>query len=354
MARILYGVMGDARGHVSRSLAVAQAMPRHEFLFVGGDRVHDLKTLGCHTEDLPMASTFYRENRVDFPATIANAVRALAGRSATVKHLADIIRRFDPDLILTDYELFTPLAAHKTGRECISLDHQHILTHCKYEIPPHERVNRFLTCFSVGRLYSAADRFMIISFFNVPPSDPTTTEVLPPVLRLAVKEHTPSEGDHILVYVTGKTFETLLSFLEGVNRKFIVYGFGERPSMGNLVFKSPSTHGFLEDLASCRYVISTAGHSTLSDSLYFGKPGLCFPINGAYEQFLNAYFLAKLGFGQYVSGVTIDMARLAAFEAQVDEYASRIRRYDFFGNDLVAARLEELINGGTKEKRRRQ
>jgi uncharacterized protein (TIGR00661 family) len=343
MARILYGVMGDARGHVSRSLAVAQAMPHHEFLFVGGDRVHDLKTLGYRTEDLPMASTYYRDNRVDFPATISNGIKVLAARSSTVRRLADIIRDFDPDLILTDYELFTPLAAHKAGRTCISLDHQHILTHCDYEIPRHERLNRFLTCFSVRRLYSAADRFMIISFFDLPPSDPATTEVLPPILRLAVKDHVPLDGDHAVVYVTGKTFETLLTFLERVDRKFIVYGFGERPQRRNLVFKAPSTHGFLEDLASCRYVISTAGHSTLSDSLYFGKPGLCFPISGAYEQFINAHFLSKLGFGQYVSGPTIDMATFEAFESKVDEYASEIRKHDFFGNNKVAARLEELI-----------
>jgi uncharacterized protein (TIGR00661 family) len=346
MARILYGVMGDARGHVSRSLAVAQAMPHHEFLFAGGDRVHDLKSLGYHTEDLPMASTFYRDNRVDFPATIINAAKVLAGRSSTVRRLAEVIRRFDPDLILTDYELFTPQAAHKIGRPCISLDHQHILTHCNYEIPPKERLSRFLTCFSIRRLYSAADRFIIISFFDLPPSNSAITEVLPPVLRLAVKDHIPSDGDHVLVYVTGRTFETLLSFLERVDRKFIVYGFGKRPAKGNLVFKAPSTHGFLEDLASCKYVISTAGHSTLGDSLYFGKPGLCFPIDGAYEQFLNAHFLAKLGFGEYISGTTIDMATLAAFEARLDEYASQIRKHDFFGNDRVAARLEEMIAEG--------
>ena len=30
MAKILFGVMGDALGHISRALAVAQEMPQHE------------------------------------------------------------------------------------------------------------------------------------------------------------------------------------------------------------------------------------------------------------------------------------------------------------------------------------
>jgi UDP:flavonoid glycosyltransferase YjiC (YdhE family) len=40
MSRICYGVMGDARGHLSRALAIAQELPQHEFLFIGGSKAH--------------------------------------------------------------------------------------------------------------------------------------------------------------------------------------------------------------------------------------------------------------------------------------------------------------------------
>jgi len=340
--------MGDARGHMSRSLAVAQTLAHHEFLFVGGGVVRELKQLGYLVEDLPMASTFFRDNRVDFPSTIANAVRVLAGRSSTIARLAAIIRSFDPDLIVTDYELFTPLAAHKLGRQCISLDHQHVLTHCVYDVPPQEKLNRFLTCFSVRHLYSAADRFLIISFFPLPPADPSRTEVWPPVLRRAVKDHQASQGDHALVYLSVNTFETLLPVLQSIDRKFLVYGFGDRPAASNLTFKPPSVDGFLEDMASARYVVTTGGHSTISEALYFGKPVLCYPIESAYEQFLNAHFLSKWGFGEHASGIRTTRSVLEHFEVRLGEYASRIQGHDFFGNHRVAGRLEEIMGRGGK------
>jgi len=39
MARIVYGVQGDVLGDVSRTLALAEEMPRHEFLFLDRGKV---------------------------------------------------------------------------------------------------------------------------------------------------------------------------------------------------------------------------------------------------------------------------------------------------------------------------
>ena len=56
MSRICYGVMGDARGHLSRALAIAQELPQHEFLFIGGGKVHILKEKGYRVEECPHIS----------------------------------------------------------------------------------------------------------------------------------------------------------------------------------------------------------------------------------------------------------------------------------------------------------
>ena len=69
MARILYALMGDARGHMNHSLMVAQGLNRHEFLFVGGGTAVDLRSLGYNVEEVPFAATYYKNNRVDIPAT---------------------------------------------------------------------------------------------------------------------------------------------------------------------------------------------------------------------------------------------------------------------------------------------
>jgi uncharacterized protein (TIGR00661 family) len=345
MARILYGVMGDARGHVSRALTVAQQMPGHEFLFVGGGLVHDVKKNGVAVEDIPVPGTFYKNNKVDVPATVANALKVLAKRTSVIRRVGQIIDDFDPALILTDYEYFTPLAARSKGRLSISVDHQHVITHCGYEAPSLERLSRAMTKFAIQRLYSNATLFLIVSFFSLPPIDPKTTQVLPAIVRNVLKDHTPADGEDVLVYLTSPTFYKLLPILEQMKSRFLIYGFGQLQSRKNLVFKQISTHGFLQDLAKCRYAIVNGGHNVISEALYFGKPVFSFPIRQAYEQFINAYFLAQSMYGDY-SLTEPSRSVLETFESRLDVFKNSIANSFRTGNEDIAAVLGRIIEQG--------
>lgn len=347
MARILYGVMGDARGHVTRALTVAQQMPDNEFLFLGGGRVHDLAAEGYAVEDIPMPGTFYRNNRVDIPATVGNALKVFRRRPQVIRRIAGIIDAFDPDLIVTDYEYFTPLAARSKGRPCVSVDHQHILTHCMYDPPAEETYGRVTTNLAIRLLYSNASVFLVLSFYPLPAKDPGTTHVLPTIVRNAVTEHLPSDGDHVLVYQTSPTFHRLFPVLEEVKQRFIIYGFGELQSRRNLVFKTFSPHAFLQDLASCRYAITNGGHNVISEALYLGKPVMSFPIRHAYEQFLNAHFLARLGYGVSFTDVPSPVS-VASFESQLEVFKENIRRKFVLGNRQVTAKLQELVRKSSR------
>jgi uncharacterized protein (TIGR00661 family) len=245
---------------------------------------------------------------------------------------------------LTDYEYFTPLSARKLGRDCISLDHQHILTHCDYQSPPSERLSRLLTCSTVKYLYSNCSRFLIVSFFNLSPNDPKNTVVLPPLIREAVRRTKTLTGDHVLVYQTSPTFHRLFPLLEKVNSKFIIYGFGARPAQKNLIFKAPSTQGFLEDLASSRYAITNGGHNVLCEAIYLGKPVLAFPIAKAYEQFINSYFLTVCGYGSYSVSLNPSEQLFVDFEKRLDEFKENIKKGHFLGNQELAHLLEDLIS----------
>jgi uncharacterized protein (TIGR00661 family) len=321
-------------------------MPEHEFLFVGGGRVRDLVTEGYHVQEVPMGSTLYRDNRVDITATVSNAAKVFLNTHNVVHRVAEVIDRFDPDLILTDYEYFTPLAARKLGRPCVSLDHQHALTHCIYTAPRGQRLSRFMTCFTIRRFYSSASRFIIISFYELPPKNPRTSIVLPPIIRNEVAGQRPSEGDHVLVYQTSPTFYRLLPALEKTKRRFVIYGLAGNTSRKNLVFKAPSREGFIEDLASCRYVITNGGHNVVSEALYLGKPVLAFPIANAYEQFLNSHFLREIGYGDYSTAAMPSADLIESFENRLDRMRGAVRRGTFLGNQRVVELLNSLISRG--------
>ncbi len=109
-----------------------------------------------------------------------------------IKRIKTIIREYDPDLIISDYEFVTMWAARMMGRPCVSLDNQHLLTECRYNPPAGQRLSRYLTCFLIRYLFSGASRYLITSFHRLPPADPAMIEVFPPLIKPQVKDLTPS------------------------------------------------------------------------------------------------------------------------------------------------------------------
>jgi len=343
LARIIAAVMGDSLGHLNQILAVAHAMGEHEFLFLGGSKVLELRHAGYAVEELPVPATLYSDNRVNVSATVLNALKVFLGFPNTVRRVARIIKDFDPELILTSYEFFVPLVARTMGRDCVSIDNQHFLTKCKYDTPPGQRLSNVMFSLPQRLMYSHAQRYIINTFFPVRPTDPSVTEVFPPLVAPLVMDVSPSEGEHVLVYQTSPTFERLFRVLEQMPHPFIIYGFGERPPRKNLKFRAPSRERFVQELASCRYAITNGGHTAISEALYFGKPVLAFPIRLAYEQFFNACMLRACGYGDYSLDQSPAKELLEEFEKSVEQYRARIRAGDFCGNSRVIARLKGII-----------
>lgn len=345
MAKILYGVQGDSFGHVSRARTIAQCLPENEFMFVGGKTVHDLESDGFSVVDVPVLDTFYQNNRVDNYRTLKNGLRILKKRGNVVRSVSGTIRHFNPDVILTDYEYFTAAACQRLGRPCISLDHQHILTHCAGRIPGRQYLNGLMTKALIKGFFSKATHFLIVSFFGLPPLNPKKTEVFSALVNHAVTKARPVEGDHVLVYLTTATFYRIIPVLDKMDHPFIIYGFGALQPHKNLVFKSRSREGFIEDLASCRYVIANGGHNTISEALYLRKPVFSFPICNAYEQFANAYYLRELGYGAYATDLRFARHALDSFEKQLDSFTEKIRGCFVTGNRQLIHRLKTLIGG---------
>jgi len=194
-------------------------------------------------------------------------------------------------------------------------------------------------------LFSNASRYLVTSFHTLPPANRALTEVFPPLIKQKLQEYQPRVGDHALVYLRGNHFVRLIKQLKQSRRQFFIYGWGENPPDGNLRFKKTSEDDFLNDLATCNYVITNGGHSLISEALYLGKPILCHPIKFFYEQFFNAYYLKQNGLGDYSLNNACREDIIAEFETEVDQYRARIKAKNFFGNKLVAARLDELTRG---------
>lgn len=343
MARIVYGVMGDSRGHVARARTVAEQLPQHDFVFVGGGAVAELAGSGCRVIEVPVMGTAIGGGRVRVLATAGGALRLAPGLRGVIDRLAKAIAALDPGLIVTDYEFFTQMAARRLARTCVSLDNQHLLTLCRYKPPPANRLGRLLTLLAIRRLYSMASVYLVTSFCPVVPKTTKTTFVLPPLIRQKVRTAVPWPGRHGLVYLRGGLPAGLAAALMRRPGPFTIYGLGRKPKQGNLTFKSVDDTDFVRELAGCRYVVCNGGHATISEALFLGKPVFCTPVGLFYEQTVNAHLLAEAGYGAWHDGRLPWDTVLGRFEDRLDRYAARIGQGRFLGNGAVADRLEQLI-----------
>jgi len=335
--------MGDAMGHITFSSIVASLLTDHEFLFMGGGKIGLIETMGYKVVELPMLSTYYADNQVDLKKTLENATKILVRKRSILSRVKDVMKEFRPQVVLTNYEYFTPLAAQQLDIPCVSVDHQHILTQCRWPIDPGWSLGRLLLRLPLEYMYSNAQKYLVSSFFRLEPSNPQKVQVVPSVLRPIVRDFVPHTGDHVLVYQTSPSFLPLLERLREVPGQFVVYGFGEKSSSGNLIFKANSTTGFLGDLAGCKYAIVNGGHNVISESLYYGKPILCFPIRLAYEQFLNAFMIKQLGYGDYSLSPHPDIQIFYEFEKKLDLLRTNVSQGTFFGNDELQEKLLAIL-----------
>jgi uncharacterized protein (TIGR00661 family) len=343
MARILFGIMGDARGHISQALSLEEEMPGHEFLFVGGQKVLELLETGRRVVEVPVPSTYYCNNRIDLFTTIGNAVTVFLKQRKTLEKILQIIDTFKPDIVLTAYEYFTPIAARKANIPCFSIDNQHIITKSGFLPVKGEILGRMLFELPLRLMFTKSDFYYINSFFHLNPKKTEDTKVFPPLLSPQLKDITPGPGKHTLVYQTSSTFKKLISTLEQRENKYIIYGFNRQEKINNLVFKKSSKNNFLLDLASCNYLISNGGHNAISEALYLGKPVLSFPVHYAYEQFVNAFMLKKMGYGDYSLSSCPSRSLLENFEQNLDTYKEKIAKGNFFGNGKMALALNTYL-----------
>src|SRR5690606_37381744 len=113
-------------------------------------------------------------------------------------------RRFEavePDLLITDFEAFSPRAARRVGIPVLSFNHQQVVTELEYDYPPSYARTATMTA-RVIRIIAPTDptHILLTSFFFGALKHPEHTSLIPPIIRPEVQVLTPHEGEHVLVY----------------------------------------------------------------------------------------------------------------------------------------------------------
>jgi len=249
---------------------------------------------------------------------------------------------FDPELLVTDFDSFTPVIGALLDRPVISVDHQHVLDRFRHPAAVKDNVSSYAMARALVTAKTPRCSHYVVTSFFFPEARWGSTSLVGPIVRREIELAKPSEGEHVLVYQTAAGDPHLLPALQAVRgARFVVYGLGRAEQLGNVELRAFDEARFVEDLASARAVIANGGFTTLSEAIYFGKPVLSIPVRRQPEQELNAAWLEVLGLGMRAR--TIDPVTVARFVDRADSYRNvqdaRIKR----GTEDAKSALDRAI-----------
>lgn len=356
MAKIIYSLAGEGRGHATRTRTVVEALQReHRIIVLAPGVAHQLLAKAYAGSDrvtvheIPGLQFQYRGKRLDYLRSCCLAVPFLWRMRSWTDRIAELLRKEQPDLAITDFEPLLPRAAERCGVPYLSFDHQHsLLVHDLSQLPWRLRWKAWLLAPSV-RLFYRRQRRTIVSSFYQPPLKPqagcvTQTGTL---LRPEILHSDPLPGESVLVYMRRFLHDNLLDALQRCGRPVKVYGLEPRPRLDQIEFCQVEERRFLQDLIGCYAVVSNAGNQLVGESLYLKKPFLALPERGNFEQSINAHFVRESGGGDWLPCHQLDAPALQRFLDRVPVYQRQIRSESVVGNtkalETIRAELAAIL-----------
>ena len=319
---ILYGVNGEGMGHAMRSAEIIKGLKEtNELKIITGGRASDyLKKFG-NLRKVSHLSFVSRNGKINYLMT---AILNLVKLPIFLYHFLTnffmcIIKR--PKIIITDFEPLTAYLGLALRIPVLSFDNQHIVTDT--EIPPIKGISSKLLYKIVVYLMIPFPRKKIITTFFYPKIIKKNTIFTKPVVREVIIKQKSKSSSYFLIYLSLKN-DKLLEKLKKLNVNCIVYGKTNLKSSKYMKIKKFDEKQFAYDLANARAVISNAGMTTLTESIYLKKPILCIPIEDQVEQELNAYYIEKKGYG--LSREKIDQNTIKKFLTNLEFYKKNLKK----------------------------
>jgi uncharacterized protein (TIGR00661 family) len=348
--KVIYGLSGQGFGHSARSKETIKHLiaAGHEVkIFTYGQSLFMLeKDFHDQLFEIPGFILSYKNNRLVYWKTIMGNAKRISRQAKDWSIISKEFSRFNPDIVITDFEPLTAMLARVKHKPLISIDNQHQLTNTKIKVDK-KHFQDFLTDkLVVKSIIWGAKYYLITSFFKTPITKKNTF-LFAPIIRSEVLDLQPTDGDYILVY-EGADFDLVEKVLGQLDYKFLVVGPSVKPAKGNLTFKKFSTEEWLKDLAAAKAVVGTAGLSLICECIYLKKPYFALPIAKQVEQIINAEQLKALGLGEF--SCDLKPKELIDFINNLGTYKTNLQQADNCGNQALFKKLDEIIEELKKRK----
>lgn len=364
--RVLFLVQGEGRGHLTQALSLAQILQLagHEVLgaIVGITAERAVPTFFSEKFTAPIYPVFspglvYNAgtNALEPFKTTLSAVRALRPFWRSLRQVRDHIDTLRPDVVVNFYEMLGGMtyALLRPSVPMICIAHQYMAFHPDFQRPKGQwfyrqafKVNTRLTCFG-------AQELLALSFDKQANAPRERLRVVPPLLRQEITELKPAAGDFLLAYVTQPSLKIELEKAHQQQPGIQMDAFhSDAIGPDQVIDKTLTYHAidgkrFLDFMARCKAIVTTAGFESVCEALYLGKPALMIPQSNHYEQACNAIDSQRAGVG--ITSDRFDINQLLDFIPHYDLQASeRFKAWHAQGYFIFLAALNRAVSSRSK------
>lgn len=345
---ILYGVPGEGMGHATRSKVIIDHLleQNHDVRVVSSSRAFQFLNSSFPGKVIEIKGFHFAYKNAEvsksgtFLLNLRSAAQNLHFNHGKKRLLED---SFHPELVISDFESFSYFYAKTHKLPVISIDNMQVMDRCQLNITisKEEKSNYRLAKNIVSAKVPGCNEYLISSFFDADIKKKNSA-IVPPIIRAAIQTARTTKGNHVLMYQTSSSLKTVQeTLLQLPNQEFRVYGMNREGREGNLLFKLFSEKGFIDDLAGAKAVIANGGFSFISEAVYLKKPIYSFPIHNQFEQWMNAAYIQKLGFGRHFDALSPD--NLKAFLYDLPAFEKSLSAYSQNGNTLLFEKIDALL-----------
>ena len=368
--RIVFLVQGEGRGHLTQAIALSQILrgAGHEITaaMVGASEGRVIPSffeeqIGTDVLHFSAPNIAYNPQAagINLSATVYNILRNASEYASGLRLIHRTIERFQPDLIISFYETYSGLynILYRSRIPMVCIAHQYLLLHPKFIFPKNSRFNQLIINFNSKITSWFSKKRLALSFREIEPRNDLKVTVVPPLLRQEVIKMHPRNGHFFLVYMTHHSLSKQVIDWHLKHPEVQLHCFWDNSAVSDefifdktLTFHRINSEKYLQMLASCRALVTTAGFESVCEAMYLGKPVMMVPVPNHFEQECNAVDGVISGAG--VTSKTFDLSVLLDYIPKHLDQSSKFRTWYHRGEDMFLQEIEAFVKKDTSSSKK--
>ena len=362
-------VQGEGRGHMTQAIALQDMLHRAGWevccVVVGSSIQREIPAFFRSKFTAPLVClpspnfiTDSQRKSIRIWPTLWKNIWKAGDYIRSIRTIRKLVAFHRPELVLNFYEPLAGLGriVHRSGPPMVSMAHQYVYLHPGFRFPAGRSWEHALLRGYSKLTAAGSAKVLAISATPMPGEPGEKLAVVPPVLRKALLSMHPHEHGYLLVYLLNEGYMDEIRRWHDANPDVPLHCFTDSREVRvthkgtwkvdhMLSFHSLDDRGFMELLAGCRGLATTAGFETVCEAMFLGKPVLMVPVEGHMEQACNARDFAAMGAGIYDRAFRLD--RLLDFIPEYSLSAAYYRQWVNAAERMILEQVSRITGMGT-------